>query len=274
MKKNLKMRMLGGILLLLEVILFISFPLFASTKGTLRVEPVRFEFPLPRGYKHTAALTVSNTYEYSIRLKAKVYDFDVDERGNMIPLKASTTPLSCSSWIKFNPREFEVSPGERQVVRFTVHAPKDAIAGEHRCVIIFETPPVAKEGTVAVVLNIGVVVYAAVPEIKRSCKINNIEVYYEKGILEFMVELYNSGNARFRGKGEYKIKNNKGDIIFEDKFPYFTVMPDKVLLIPLEKEIELTSGNYTFSLELKERARGNPPPFSKEINFEVKEGGK
>lgn len=255
-------------------IILISFPTVCRTQGTLRIDPARFEFLIPPGYRHTDALVVSNTYEHEIRLKAKVYDFDVDEEGNVITLQANTTLLSCASWIKFNPREFRISPGERQVVRFTVHAPLDAISGEHRCVIVFETLPAAKQGAVGVVLNVGVVIYAAVPEIKRSCKINNIEVYYEKGILEFMVEFYNSGNARFRGKGEYKIKNNKGEIVFEDKFPYFTVMPDKVLLIPLEKEIELTSGNYTLSLELKERARGNPPPFSKEINFEVKEGGK
>lgn len=270
--EKLKIKIFGSILLIVSLTTCFPLLLLSAERGTLKIGPARFEFLLPPGYRHTDALIVTNTLKHKVRLKAEVYDFDVDDRGNMVVLKTNTIPLSCASWIKFNPREFTLSPGEKQIVRFTIRAPENTIAGEHRCIIIFGTPPVAEPGVVGIVLNIGVVVYAAVPEIERSCEVKNIsEISYKDGVLKFITQLYNSGNARFRGRGKYEIKNDKGEVIFEDIFPDFTVMPERNLLIPLEKEIEISPGSYNLSLELKERVRGNPPSFGKEVNFKIDE---
>jgi hypothetical protein len=107
---------------------------------SLLVSPLRLEVSTYPGIV-TKEISVKNGDAYN-EVTVIVYskDWYLDKEGNVQYDNAGTLDASCSKWIKVNPAEFILDPGEEQEVRVTFDIPSES-AGGYWSVIFFEGKP-------------------------------------------------------------------------------------------------------------------------------------
>ncbi len=228
----------GGMRRILYVFLLIIFS-FSVYGVNFLVSPPRFELT-PSRNEITKTIKVTNTGNESIHLKAYTMDWDMDRDGTQHFYDAGILPYSCAKWIKINPIEFDVAPGEEKDVRITVITPNKLEYG-HWAVVFFESAPKPVEAPTMIMVNarVGSIVYVYDPKYTvRNLEIVNME---DKGDY-VTLSLYNKGNVHLRVKYSYKVY--KGDsIVYESDKNSLLILPgyyrDVSLLLP-----ELSGGTY------------------------------
>ena len=87
---------------------------------SLDVSPLRLELNGEPGEGITDAIEVTNLGDSPVRLKAYVQDWYLDEIGTPIFQPVGYQTHTASPWIGAAPNDFLLSPGESELVRFTV----------------------------------------------------------------------------------------------------------------------------------------------------------
>jgi hypothetical protein len=116
---------------------------FVSTQNLAlagyQLDPIRLEVKIPEGKRVAmTSLKVASTENEPIRLRVSLTDWLVDEKGI---LQLSDIPVvgSLMDRIRLNPKEFEILPGSRQIVRLAVSLPADAKAPcEYHSMVMLE----------------------------------------------------------------------------------------------------------------------------------------
>lgn len=203
---------------------------------------------------------VENPSPKDIRIRAYIESWDVNE-GGAPQFTKEVLERSIADYIKFNPKEFDLKPGQNQVVRVTAKLPEGS-EGEYRGMIFFETVPTREEivqpdkknvnVAITFITRFGVVVYAYKGNINKDANLDDfkVAVVEEKDFIS--ATLHNTGNVHSVIKGEVTLyaddNPNEPVNIIGIKKP---ILPEKPLhiLIPL-KNAKLKDGHYTAKLKL------------------------
>jgi len=237
-------------IILLIVATTISSPaLLFSAEVSISVSPIRVEHLVKQGEKGTDTISVTNDGTASTRLKVSIEDWSLTRDGNPMFLKVGKNPYSCADWIRINPVDFRVDPGQTREVRYTVTVPEGIEDGGFRVAIIFETVPEVMPGEKAkrVYLKgrIATIVYEVVGKPIPEGHANSLKADLKKEGMDFILALQNTGKVHFRTKGSITVKDSNGNKAFEVDIPDVPVLQESERDVKVSYDKSIPKGKYT-----------------------------
>ncbi len=222
--------------------LFVCICLILSLRvsSSLLVEPSRFEFILNPADKTTGAIKVSNITDTPLLISVKAYDWILDTDGNLENLAFGSHPTTLSGSMKFNPKQFNLSPGQTQIVRFTLTMPAEE-PKERRTMVFFETEQIASTGGIQTILQtqIGTVIYAGLAKAVASFQVLDIKKISDDINLAFDLLCLNMGEVHIRLNLTYAVMDLNGQELFSEQTVGNVILPgqNQVLHLPITKQL-------------------------------------
>lgn len=228
----------------------ISNPVFA----VIRVQPARIIINALERKNSTGVIEVVNKSEIDIKIKALLNDWSLDEEDKLIYFNSGETEYSLEELIKFNPKEFVLPAGKKQVVRFTINKPENEdLIRERRGIVFFEheNEDINEEMGSRVITQIGTVIYYIPEGVEYNFKFTGLRVFNSpepepQGII---IRMKNDGKAHLRYYPSYKIVDSENKIVMEKKFSEFVILPDYERQFSFYLEERLEPGDYKVLLE-------------------------
>lgn len=223
---------------------------------SIGISPVTFELTGNPGDVIENYVRVYNpNAENIVGIKIEVEDIaPTGEAGYVIVEPAETETYSLARWLKAEPEEFNLNPGEEKVVRFTVTVPENAEPGGHYGTILASTKAVAGPGVTGamVIQRVGSLVLLTVPgEMKEELIVKEFTApgYSEYGPIAFVVKLENKGTVHVRPVALVTITDFMGKKVADIALTQRNILPEAVRKyeISLDKKW-LLGGKYTAAL--------------------------
>jgi len=237
---------------------FFSQAVFAAA-ASIGISPVTFELTGRPGEAIENYLKVFNPSSDTIGVKMQIEDIaPTGEEGFVAVEPPETETYSLASWIKTDPEEFELKPGEERQVKFTLTIPENAEPGGHYGTVLAGTKAIMGSGSTgaAIVQRIGALVLLIVPgEMKEGLIVKDFSapIFSEYGPINFSVKFENTGTVHLKPTGLITINNLLGRNSAVIPFPERNVLPggirkidvawDKKLLWP-GRYTAIITGNY------------------------------
>ena len=240
---------------------------FASTT----VEPARILLTAKPGGRVTGTITVTNPGDKEADVTAVIYDWTLNDTDRMVTSEVGTRQDSLKGLIKFNPQSFKLAPGDSQVVRFTLTAPKEGNLIEHRGIVYFEEnmPSNAQDGIGAnVVTQVGSTIYLSMEGMRMA--FNFVKALVERandGKYQGVMEIMNQGSGHVRYRVSYKLINANKTLINETQIPERVILPgfNRRVSFPLPEKLEPGKYNLLLTVEFW----GTAKSISRNIPFTV-----
>jgi P pilus assembly chaperone PapD len=233
---------IGAITILIPVLTF-------SAEVSISVSPIRVEHLVKQGEKGTDTISVTNDGIAPTRLKVSIEDWALTRDGNPMFMKVGSNPYSCGEWIRINPVDFRVDPGQTREVRYTVTVPQGIEDGGFRVAIIFETVPDVTPGEKAkrVYLKgrIATILYEVVGKPLPQGHSNGLKAELKKEGADFILALQNTGKVHFRTKGSITVKDSEGSKALEVELPDVPVLPESEREVKVSYDKPIPKGKYT-----------------------------
>lgn len=191
-------------------------------------------------------IQVENPGSETVRVRAYVKSWNLDDFG---AIKFLETPdiYSLDNYIKFNPKEFDLLPGQKQGIRLTAKLP-EGVDGEFRSIIFFETV-ISKKAALAPDKNdlsvdvnfksrYGIAVYAYKGNISRNAVIEDLKFQKMSENNYLIAYIKNEGNIHSNIEGEMLITPKSGASEKKQFLARYTIMPSSVqkykILLPAD----------------------------------------
>lgn len=231
--------------LLVLVIIIVGSGMVLSASN-LMVDPARIEVPLSPGQPISGAIRLLNPGSEALRLGAEIRDWNLTENGEPLFDAPNNKKASCSEWIRFNPRIFQLDPGKSQIVRYTINVPKGTPSGEYRCAIVFAVEPAKPDNVhIDIIGNVMTTVYAEVQPVRRSGEIvNSTANYHRETGLTVQTTIKSTGNAHLRLAGSFKLIGVDGKVVGEGLYSGKVVFPGTKRGFVGEWKGQLSKGKY------------------------------
>jgi hypothetical protein len=237
---------------------FVLFPLLLSFSSlahaiSISVAPIRVEHAVAAGGNLTEAIAISNDDTSTTHIRMKIEDWSLTRDGAIDFVAAGSRPFSAALWIKVNPREFDLPPGQSLNVRYSLTVPKDAAPGGYRAAIVFATVPRPKPGEkqsrVMLEGRIATILYETVGAPVPSGEITNLTFgMHPDGKPEFLISFQNTGKVHFRTRGEIFIRDKERKEVARVPLPDVPVLPQSSRDLKATLEEKLLPGDYVAEL--------------------------
>jgi len=220
---------------------------------SITVSPIRVEHNVPPGGSITEAITISNDDTSPAHIRVRVEDWSLSQDGAITFAKAGSQPYSASPWIRVNPREFALAPGQSQEVRYSLSVPKDATPGGYRAAIIVANipPPSPGEKQRRVMLEgrIATILYETVGRPVPSGEITGLSFKMgPEGKATFTISFENTGQVHIRTRGEITIRDRAGKEVLKAPLPDFPILPQSRRDFTIAVKEDLPAGEYVAEL--------------------------
>ena len=271
------------------IIFLIVFNFFLSDAQAVNliIEEGKVRLSIFPGQTKSGTINIKNTSSEPIEIKAYLEDwYYLPVADGTKEFKAAgTTALSCASWISFAPAEFTIPAYGKQVVNYTVKAPK-GVSGGYYAVLFFESTMSKanpEEGVgVGVAIRMGSLFYIE-PEgtIKREIRLGKFSVdrESEEAPLNISLDFKNTGNVDITAAGTFHIIDDSGMVYARGEFnKAYTFAGDAAKLVSSWKEL-IPKGRYDLILTidmgkaLEEAGLGRGPVVTKEAGVEIGDRG-
>jgi len=206
---------------------------FAQERG-VTISPLNFELTANPGDSLENKIRVSNPTTSNVSIKMEVEDFTASgEIGQVIVEKTEDTTYSLKRWVKINPAEFTLKPGEQKFVTFTINVPKNAEPGGKYGSILAVITGVAGPGTIGtgITTKVGALVLLAVSgDVKEEINVEGFSApkFSEYGPINFVIRLKNTGTVHLRPRGLVTITNIFGSQVANVEFAQQNVIPGAI----------------------------------------------
>ena len=236
--------------ILLTSSILILIPILAfSAEVSISVSPIRVEHLVKQGEKGTDMISVTNDGTAPTRLKVSLEDWTLTKDGNPMFMKVGNNPYSCAEWIRVNPVDFRIGPGQTRDVRYTVSVPQRVEDGGYRAAIIFETVPDVTPGEkikrVFLKGRIAAILYEVVGKPIPQGHAKGLKTELKKEGINFILSLQNTGKVHYRTKGSITVKDERGENAFEMEIPDVPVLPESERDIRVNYEKLIPPGKYS-----------------------------
>jgi P pilus assembly chaperone PapD len=235
------------------------------------VDPSRFLFVAKPGSRVTGTIKVTNPSVQTAEVSAIIYDWTLNDADRMMTSEVGTRKESLKGLIKFNPQNFKIPPGESQIVRFTLTAPKEGELFERRGIVFFEEKNIIQnpDGMGAnLITQVGSTIYLAFEGMRMA--FNLIDARVEKGSdgkCQGVIKIANQGAGHVRYRISYKLINEKNALINENQFSEKVILPQFERTISFPLPDRLAPGKYNLLLKLS--FVGTNKSTSRTISFTV-----
>lgn len=228
-----------------------------DTKG-ISVSPAHFHLNLKPGESKVYNITINNDTDKPQKFQVKSYDFNMNGKGKSSFLPAGTGAYSLSKWLNVSPTFFEMRPGEKKEISFTVSIPNSEEGNRAAwSILMIEqaeprtelAPPKKNSGTVALgvvpTYAFGVFVYQNPPTVNaENVEITNFKMETKDQVNTMFIEAENKGNGIAYCTSYIDLTNNATGAQVRLPVKNFTIVPglirDFVFKLPA-----LVPGEYT-----------------------------
>jgi hypothetical protein len=235
------------------ILLFALASLAASTARAQEVSisaaPIRVEHLTKQGEKGTDVINLTNSGTTPVRLRVSIEEWTVDEKGAPIFSKPAGAEYSCAAWIRVNPLDFRIEPGQTREIRYSLAVPSDVRDGGYHAAIVFRTVVDVKPGepikNVMIQGRLAVIVYERVGAPAVEGRIERLRTKNRADGVDFILEISNSGAVHFRTKGKITVKDPTGRTVVELDVPDAPVIQGVRRLLEVPYTGPLAKGSYT-----------------------------
>ncbi len=241
------------ICMLFVVLVFLVISSYAS--AGIRVDPPVQLFVLDVGERATGTIVVTNTSDRELNFFAVLYDWAFDEDYELDYMEGGTLKETLEGLIRFNPRQFDLGPGESQIVRFTVTAPEEEADNgfERRGIIFFEHEDAPGEGEVGATVKymVGATIYVQPPVYEFAFSyIEGLVHVPAPGQYWGAILVRNDCQVHIKYQINYKVLDKQRRIIEEGKGPENVVLPGNVRGIFFPLKGNYPPGEYELMVEI------------------------
>jgi P pilus assembly chaperone PapD len=237
------------IILLFIIITILTPAHLFSAEVSISISPIRVEHLVKQGEKGTDTITVTNDGTASTRLKVSIEDWALTRDGNPMFMKVGNNPYSCAEWIRINPVDFRIDPGQTREVRYTITVPQGIDDAGYRAAVVFETVPDVIPGEkirrVFLKGRIVTILYEVVGKPIPQGHANSLKANAKKEGMDFILALQNTGKVHFRTKGSITVKDSNGNKVFEVELPDVPVLPESERDVKVSYDKFIPKGKYT-----------------------------
>lgn len=232
----------------------------------ISVKPAFLDLEVNPGEHHTGMFTVVNTSDGEERFRASPSHFRLSREGNLQP--APSDSFSVAEWIKFNPKEFTLTPRARQQIRYTLIVPPDAKPGDRWCVLEFmkltartlQAGDTSDGGTsvkLAVSSAIVVPIFVQVGEVGHEWSLVDLEAQTDEKGSRVSITLGNTSNGRVPFETEVDIVDANGEVVAHEERGRLSLFPfsERVLQMPIETELQ--PGEYMARVRVSSEETGD-----------------
>lgn len=218
------------------------------------ITPIRLELSVRTGGQRTEVIYVRNNSTRPIRLKVYTENWFLAEDGSRNFIGNQPTSFSCRDWIRVNPFDFRLQPGETKSVRFTVSVPGGTEAGGYHAGISFEqvpeSPAGGRMGQVAFVGKIVAAVYLQVGKVPIEGSLQDLVFETAGESQQIKIKLNNSGRTHFRLKGDIRVITDEGRKAVDLEIPDEPILPESTRWVTIPLREKLPPGKYLARVRL------------------------
>lgn len=235
----------------LEQLLLFSGVFAQEEKTGLSISPVTFELTANPGDVLDNKIKVFNPTNSVIGVKMEVEDFTVaGEMGEVRIEPAEVETYSLAKWIKTEPTEFSLEPGEQKFVDFFIEVPENAEPGGKYGSVLATTIGVISPGGTgpAIAQKVGSLILLAVSgQVVESLNVKEFLApsFLETGPVIFTTRFENQGTIHLRPRGFITINNWRDKKVADVEFSQLNVIPGAVRKIETTWPKKWLFGKYT-----------------------------
>ncbi len=243
----------------------------------LNISPPSFTAKIAPGESTSGTITVSNGSDDRVGILVYAQDWVYAPDGSKTFHAAGTTPLSCAEEIRIFPKKFNLEPGDKMPVQYTITLPQDA-SGGYYAVIFFESVPLGEEEDAEGMMirfagRLGTIVYAETEgTVIRKADVNSFSVTPPTSnsplVMNFVI--HNLGNVYIGAEGTLNIIDAEGNVYGKKNFGPVNTLPGDSREATVEWFGELEEGSYFAVMTLD---AGGDMPVVKEAEIAVRAGG-
>ena len=232
----------------------------AAAQASAEVSPLRVELNSAPGGTTTQAITVSNTGNGAIRVRAEISDWYLSRDGSPQFADATDTRYSASAWMRIAPPEQVIDPGKNATVRFTMTIPADAEPAGYRTSILFEFhpanhEPLARGRGVTVRSRIGTLIYVNVGEPPAAVELTDLMTRPRPDQpTQIVAVLKNTSRRTVRTRGTLTVYDKSGAAVSESIVPDVPVLPESEREVPIPAidpdKPTLPAGDYRVEVKI------------------------
>ena len=225
----------------------------AQERVGISISPLTFELTANPGDVLTNKLKVYSPTEATISIKMEVEDFKpVGEIGQVRVEPEEEIIYSLKRWVKTEPTEFTLEPGEQKFVDFEISVPENAEPGGKYGSVLATITGLTGEATgVAIAQKVGALLLLTVSgEVREDLMVREFTApsFLEYGPVPFSIRFENRGTVHLRPRGFVTITNIWGKKVADVPFPQLNVMPGAVRKIETSWENKWLIGRYMATL--------------------------
>lgn len=200
---------------------------------------------------------VENLGKQPYRIKVYTENWDLDDTGGLV-YDTKPNDFYLSPYLKFNPREFEIQPGQRRMVRVSaLNIPLNK-PGEYRTLLYFESDLPRKDLNVKTGISInykarfGIVVYAYVGSIDNKIKITDLKTEKDTKKKYITFNLTNEGNVHAVVSGKLKlVSDTQTTTPLELEVQKNLILPGRNRIVKMELPTDKIDDKATYKVLLK-----------------------
>ncbi len=211
----------------------------------LGLTPMRLELPLKPGDVSSGALDLSTDAPATVRVRAELLDFYIDETTTpqFVRNQPAEAGRSCRTWLTANPMETELPAQSHQLVRYTLRVPPATPPGSYYCAIGYTALPSAQQLSqtgLRATIRVVAVFYAIIGKPSIDGEITGLALESVPGRQDrwlAVLTLRNRGDWHFRPDGVVVVQGDGGQVLEALQVPSFPVLPrrDQRFILPLLK---------------------------------------
>lgn len=218
----------GSIALLLAIAVFSGAVSAAQAQVSVSLFPVSFRYDIPRGSSQTGVITVTNPSDEPLSMSVEIENFTGGD-GGTVEYAPDGAKFGLLSWITIDKAPFELNPGQKKEISFTVNVPDNAEVGGHYGAILFRAGGGGSDtgSSIGISGRVGSIILVSVPgDAKKSGELISVKApgFIQYGPLQTTATYKNTGSVHYVTKGSVTYTGIFGRRTesFEEK----TILPD------------------------------------------------
>ncbi len=233
----------------------------AQTPLSVEVSPLRVELKMGAKATHTQAITLRNDSAGAVHVRVRVDDYWLSRDGTpQFKPAAPGQPWSAAAWVRTNPSDLTIKPGEQATVRATTTVPADTPTGAYRCAVMFEfeppgAGPAAPRKDMQFRGRVATIVYATVGAPTTAVELTDLQVAATPGAPpDIVATLANAGRGYVRTRGTLIISAAGGQVVREIALPNVPVLPESTREVRVStsgpQDAPLEPGRYKVEIRI------------------------
>jgi P pilus assembly chaperone PapD len=230
----------------------------ARAQVSVEVSPLRVEIQAGPGATSTQAVTLTNGGTETIRVRARISDWDLARDGSpQFEGVPEGGPFSAAAWVRVAPPELLIDPGKDGIIRFSLTVPPETAPAGYRAGILFEFVPPSGEAAARKGMQfrsrVATLIYANVGEPPAAVELTDLSQRVTADRTQLIAVLANTGKRTVRTKGTMTLYDAGGKPLQQIPIPDVPVLPQserEVAIVAFEAAKPLAPGEYRVEVKI------------------------